>query len=73
LLVHPWAFRNENTFLPADYQVGSPASPTFARQHGDAIAEYRLFFDLGVHGLFSDYPDTAVSARTARPSNPPSP
>jgi glycerophosphoryl diester phosphodiesterase len=73
LLVHPWAFRNENTFLPADYQVGNPASPTFARQHGDATAEYRLFFDLGVHGLFSDYPDTAVSARTGRPSNPPSP
>jgi len=58
LLVHPYTFRNENTFLPADFR----SSPDPAA-HGDAAAEYALFFDLGVDGLFSDHPDTAVAAR----------
>jgi glycerophosphoryl diester phosphodiesterase len=31
--------------------------------HGDAGAEYRTFFDLGVDGVFSDFPDVAVAAR----------
>ena len=64
LVVHPWTFRNENTFLPADFQQGNPASPVFPRARGDAPAEYRLFFGLGVDGLFSDDADTAVATRT---------
>jgi glycerophosphoryl diester phosphodiesterase len=64
LVVHPWTFRNENTFLPADFQQGNPASPVFPRARGDAPAEYRLFFGLGVDGLFSDDSDTAVATRT---------
>ena len=32
--------------------------------YGDAIAEYTLFFSIGVDGLFSDNADTAVTART---------
>jgi len=64
LVVHPWTFRNENTFLPADFQQGNPASPVFPRATGDAPAEYRLFFGLGVDGLFSDNSDTAVASRT---------
>jgi glycerophosphoryl diester phosphodiesterase len=35
----------------------------FPRATGDAPAEYRLFFDLGVDGVFSDNPDTAVAVR----------
>jgi glycerophosphoryl diester phosphodiesterase len=50
LLVHVWAFRNEDYFLPLDFQ-GNP--------HG----EYELFFSLGVDGVFSDYPDTACAVR----------
>ena len=58
LLVHPYTFRNENTFLPADFRSSSdPAA------YGDAFAEYALFYRLGVDGLFSDHPDTAVAAR----------
>jgi len=58
LLVHPYTFRNENTFLPLELRRGSdPAA------WGNAIAEYEQFFGLGVDGLFSDYPDTAVEAR----------
>ncbi|MFN2495525.1 MAG: glycerophosphodiester phosphodiesterase [Pseudonocardiaceae bacterium] len=58
LLVHPYTFRNENTFLPADFR----SSPDPAA-YGDAFAEYALFYRLGVDGLFSDNPDTAVAAR----------
>lgn len=63
LVLHPWTFRNENVFLPLDFRVGDPTDPTFLRQFGDAKAEYELFFGLGVDGVFSDYPDTAVQVR----------
>jgi glycerophosphoryl diester phosphodiesterase len=58
LLVHPYTFRNENSFLPVELRRGS--DPAF---YGDAIAEYEQFFALGVDGVFSDNPDTAVEAR----------
>ena len=60
LKVHPYTFRSENYFLPADYRRGSDP-----RAAGDAAAEYRLFFGLGVDGVFSDYPAAAVAARHA--------
>ncbi len=46
LLVHPYTFRNENT----QWSQGNPE------------AEYHLFFDAGVDGVFSDYTDEAVQA-----------
>lgn len=49
LKVHPWTFRNEPMHLLADYA-------------GDPLAEYRAFIELGVDGLFSDFPDTARDA-----------
>jgi glycerophosphoryl diester phosphodiesterase len=63
LVVHPWTFRRENSFLPLDFRQGNPASPEFLRATGDFPAELRLFFRLGVDGLFSDNPDTAVATR----------
>jgi glycerophosphoryl diester phosphodiesterase len=63
LVVHPWTFRKENEFLPADFRQGNPASPEFLRATGDAPAEFRLFFRLGVDGVFTDHPDTGVAAR----------
>jgi glycerophosphoryl diester phosphodiesterase len=63
LLVHAWTFRNENFFLPADFQVGDSSDPNFPRLYGNAAAEYELFYKLGVDGVFSDNPDTAVVAR----------
>jgi glycerophosphoryl diester phosphodiesterase len=63
LVVHPWTFRKENYFLPNDFRQGNPASPEFLRATGNAPAEFRLFFRLGVDGLFSDHPDTAVASR----------
>ena len=58
LLVHPYTFRNENTFLPLELR--SSADPA---AYGNAFAEYEQFFALGVDGLFSDNSDTAVEAR----------
>jgi glycerophosphoryl diester phosphodiesterase len=63
LVVHPFTFRPENTFLAADFQLGDPASPEFPRARGDQPAELALFFGLGVDGLFADNPDTAVAVR----------
>jgi glycerophosphoryl diester phosphodiesterase len=63
LVVHPWTFRKENSFLPADFRQGNPASPQFLGATGDLPAELRLFFRLGVDGLFTDNADTAVAAR----------
>jgi glycerophosphoryl diester phosphodiesterase len=48
--VHTWTFRNEAAMLAVDYG-------------GDPAREYQQFFSLGVDGLFSDFPDTAVAAR----------
>ena len=60
LVVHPYTFRNENAFLPPALRIGSdPAA------YGDAASEYRWYFALGVDGVFSDNPDTAVAARNA--------
>ncbi|MDQ4024813.1 MAG: glycerophosphodiester phosphodiesterase [Actinomycetota bacterium] len=58
LVVHPYTFRNENAFLPLELRRG--ADPA---EWGNAIAEYERFFGLGVDGVFSDHPDTAVEAR----------
>jgi glycerophosphoryl diester phosphodiesterase len=63
LVVHPWTFRRENSFLPLDFRQGNPANPFFLLAPGDFPAELRLFFRLGVDGLFSDNPDTAVASR----------
>jgi glycerophosphoryl diester phosphodiesterase len=58
LVVHPYTFRNENTFLPLELR--SSADPA---AYGNAIAEYEQFFALGVDGVFTDNADTAVEAR----------
>ncbi len=51
LFVHTWTFRSEARRLASDFK-------------GDPAAEYRLFYNAGVDGLFSDFPDVAVRART---------
>ncbi|MFD0201785.1 MULTISPECIES: glycerophosphodiester phosphodiesterase [Saccharothrix] len=58
LIVHAWTFRNENTFLPADFRKSTdPAA------YGDAFGEYAKFYATGLDGVFADNPDTAVEAR----------
>jgi glycerophosphoryl diester phosphodiesterase len=58
LLVHPYTFRNENQFLPADLRSSGSAT-----DYGDVFAEYEAYFAAGVDGVFADNPDTAVTAR----------
>lgn len=53
LFVHTWTFRSEPQRLAADFA-------------GDPAAEYRAFYELGVDGLFSDFPDVAVKARDGK-------
>ncbi|HET9700143.1 MAG TPA: glycerophosphodiester phosphodiesterase [Burkholderiales bacterium] len=50
LLVHTWTFRNEQRRLAADYA-------------GNPVNEYLQFYRLGIDGVFSDFPDTAVASR----------
>jgi glycerophosphoryl diester phosphodiesterase len=63
LKVHPWTFRNENFFLPAERRRGDPKAPDFQRLPGDAAGELKQFFALGVDGVFADFPDVAAAAR----------
>lgn len=58
LQVHPYTFRNENSFLPAELRMG-----TAIADYGRALDEYAQFYTLGVDGVFSDNPDTAIEAR----------
>ena len=50
LMVHPYTFRSEARRLASNFK-------------GDPKAEYKLFYELGVDGVFSDFPDTAKAAR----------
>lgn len=50
LVVHAYTFRNESRRLLKDY-------------NNDPTAEYRNFYDLGLDGVFTDFPVTAVAAR----------
>ena len=50
LAVHPYTFRDEQRRLASDYE-------------GNPVNEYLQFYELGVDGLFSDFPDTAFAAR----------
>lgn len=48
LKIHAWTFRNEEQYLAPDYQ-------------GNPQTEYEQFFKLGIDGVFSDFPDLAVT------------
>lgn len=51
LKVHTWTFRNEARRLASDYG-------------NNPVNEYLQFYRLGIDGVFSDFSDTAVVART---------
>lgn len=52
LFVHPFTFRNESRRLAANYK-------------GDPKAEYAAYYRAGVDGVFTDFADTAMAARSA--------
>ena len=51
LLVHPYTFRSEQRRLASNYK-------------GNPVNEYLAFYEAGVDGLFSDFADSAVVARS---------
>lgn len=51
LMVHAYTFRNESRRIPADFKA-------------DPKAEYKAFFRLGIDGVFTDFTDTAIQARS---------
>ncbi|MBD2743062.1 glycerophosphodiester phosphodiesterase [Coleofasciculus sp. FACHB-1120] len=57
LLVHAYTFRSEDFFLAPDY-------------NGNPELEYEQFFKLGIDGVFSDFPDTAVAVRNRIAGDP---
>ena len=64
LVLHPWTFRRENSFLPEDFRQGNPSHPLYLAAPGNLPGELELFYRLGVDGLFSDNPDTAAAVRS---------
>ena len=50
LMVHAYTFRNEKRRLAIEYK-------------GDPKLEYKQYYGLGLDGLFSDFADTALTAR----------
>ncbi|MER7663334.1 MULTISPECIES: glycerophosphodiester phosphodiesterase [unclassified Streptomyces] len=57
LIVHPYTMRNENSFLPADFRRGT--DPT---AYGDAFGAFRVYFETGIDGIFTDNADTGLLA-----------
>jgi glycerophosphoryl diester phosphodiesterase len=58
LVVHPYTFRAENSFLPTELRRG-----TDPNDFGRAIDEQVTFLRAGIDGLFTDQPDVGVVAR----------
>jgi glycerophosphoryl diester phosphodiesterase len=60
LEVHPWTFRAENAFLPADLRSGPARTAA-----GDLERELLAFLEAGIDGFFTDQADLGVRARGA--------
>ncbi|RVE50562.1 hypothetical protein evm_004789 [Chilo suppressalis] len=58
LKVHPWTFRSENSFLPAEFR-----SSGASHDLGDAAGEIKAFLAAEIDGLFADHPDVLVKIR----------
>ncbi|WP_327357404.1 glycerophosphodiester phosphodiesterase [Streptomyces sp. NBC_01304] len=57
LILHPYTMRNENSFLPLEFRRG-----TDPNAYGDAFGAFKVWFDTGIDGIFSDNADTALLA-----------
>jgi glycerophosphoryl diester phosphodiesterase len=56
LVVHPYTFRVENNFLPAEYDSSAVASDS-----GNLFGEIAAYRKAGIDGLFTDNTDIAVA------------
>ena len=57
LILHPYTMRNENIFLPADFRRGSDPNA-----YGDAFGAFKVYFETGIDGIFTDNADTGLLA-----------
>ncbi|TQK43396.1 glycerophosphoryl diester phosphodiesterase [Streptomyces sp. SLBN-118] len=57
LILHPYTMRNENAFLPADFRRG-----TDPNAYGDAFGAFKVYFETGIDGVFTDNADTGLLA-----------
>jgi glycerophosphoryl diester phosphodiesterase len=58
LILHPYTMRNENPFLPTSFRKGTDPDA-----YGDAFGAFKVYFETGIDGVFSDNADTALLAR----------
>lgn len=58
LKIHPYTFRAENTFLPANFKRGHNSLAL-----GNSVAEMEIFLKAGVDGFFTDHPNIGAQAR----------
>lgn len=59
LKVHPYTFRAENLYLPAELQSDDPSPSAIGNFRG----ELKAFLSTGIDGMFSDQPDISVQVR----------
>ncbi|WP_406265102.1 glycerophosphodiester phosphodiesterase [Streptomyces sp. NBC_00191] len=57
LILHPYTMRNENAFLPADFRRG-----TDPNAYGDVFGAFKIYFETGIDGIFTDNADTGLLA-----------
>ncbi|WP_405620013.1 glycerophosphodiester phosphodiesterase [Streptomyces sp. NBC_01508] len=57
LILHPYTMRNENSFLPAEFRIGTDPDA-----YGDAFGAFQVYFEQGIDGIFTDNPDTGLLA-----------
>ncbi len=60
LLVHPYTFRAENQFLPADFRRGENPN-----DYGRIIDEITAYLNTGIDGFFTDQADIGVLTRNS--------
>ncbi|XP_026764080.2 uncharacterized protein LOC113522554 [Galleria mellonella] len=60
LKVHPYTFRSENYYLPAEFQ----SNDTSPHAIGNFRSELEAFLNTGIDGFFADQPDVPANIRT---------
>lgn len=65
LVVHPYTFRAENQFLPANFRVGGDPNGI-----GDLVGEINVYLEAGIDGFFTDQSDLGVQAKNAVTPDP---
>lgn len=71
IFVHPWTFRDDRpnpaieAFLTKEGLISMTVSDSFKDLPEDIMMEYFYMVGIGVDGIFTDFPDTAVRFRKA--------